>query len=67
MQKHLEFTATIWSSEIAPRLTFFNLRSSKRQMTRTIYDKAAEEDDRIVCKKYVCYKNLTVGGHIGAP
>ena len=41
---HLEFTATICSSEIAPRLTFFNLKSSKRTMT--IYDKATEEDNR---------------------
>ena len=44
MQKHLEFTATIWSSEIPLRLTFFNLKSCKRQMA--IYDKATEEDDR---------------------
>ena len=40
--KHLEFTASIWSSEIAQRLTFFNLKSctSKwqfvtRQLKRT--------------------------------
>ena len=49
MQKHLEFTATVWSSEIAQRLTFFNLRSSKRHMT--MYDKATEMDDRSVCNK----------------
>ena len=30
-QMHLEFTATSWSSEIAQRLTFFNLKSCKRQ------------------------------------
>ena len=53
MQKHLEFTVTIWSSEIAPRVTFFNLKSCKRKMT--VYD--TEEDDRNDCNKYVCYKS----------
>ena len=46
--------ATIWFSVIALRLTFFNLKSCKRQIT--IYDKATEEEDRNNCNKYVCYK-----------
>ena len=66
MQKQLEFTATIWFCEIASRLTFFNLRSSKRQMP--MYSKATEEDDRNVYNKNVCYKPdaLWSIGHIGA-
>ena len=54
MQKHFEFNAAIWSSEIASRFTFFNLKSCKWQMT--IYGKATEEDNGNVCNKYVCYK-----------
>ena len=50
----LKFTATIRFCEIAPRLTFFNLRSSTRQMT--MYEKAIEDDDRNVYNKYVYYK-----------
>ena len=61
MQKHLEFTATIWSSEIAPRLTFFNLRSSKRQMTIRQLKRTTESFAKNA------FLNLTVGGHIGAP
>ena len=55
MQKHLDFTVTIWSSEIAPRLTFFNLKSSQKQMT--IYDKATKEDDQKVYNNIVCCKH----------